>query len=256
MASTSTLTCKQCSFVNEAERVYCHNCGTKLDRSLLPKEEELKREKPGKARKRIQRMANPGSNVLKRELGALVKTIAYAAGIAALILAAREPVGVPPSKAELSMRLVSSELMEAAEAPQPRPLAFTEGDVNGYLKQSIKAAATPSKIPGIEYQRAFVAFEPGTVRIFSQQSLWTYPLYANVLYRLEVKNGAFIPTLLGGGFGRLAVHPLIMQYADFTFQKLWVALKRDHGYMKALRDVKLEKDRIILITRGGGLPPR
>ena len=35
----ATLTCAECGFVNEAERVYCHNCGKKLDRSLIPKED-------------------------------------------------------------------------------------------------------------------------------------------------------------------------------------------------------------------------
>lgn len=251
MASTATLTCKQCSYVNEAERVYCHNCGSKLDRSVLPKEEDLKKkEKPGQARKRIQRMANPGSNVIKREVGALFKTLAYAAVVAALFLASREPAGVPPAKSELSMRMVSSELMEAVESPQPRAIAFTEADVNGYLKQAIKSAKGSGLIPGIEYERSFVSFEPGTARIFSQQSLWGFPLYSSVLYRLEVKEGVFTPTLLGGGFGRLAVHPMLMQYADSIFQKLWGALKREHGYMQAMREVRPEKGRIILITRG------
>ena len=31
----ATLTCKECQHVNEEARIYCHNCGTKLDRSLL-----------------------------------------------------------------------------------------------------------------------------------------------------------------------------------------------------------------------------
>jgi hypothetical protein len=88
------------------------------------------------------------------------------------------------------------------------------------------------------------------VRIFSEQSLWSMPFYSNVLYKLEMKEGKFTPTLLGGGFGRLAVHPLIMQYGDYIFQKLWVALKREHGYTQQMRDVRVDKDRIVLTTRG------
>lgn len=251
MSSNVTLTCKECGFVNEAERVYCHNCGAKLDRSLLPKEEDLKkREKPGQARRRIQRMANPGSGVVKREIAAFAKAVGYAAVVAALILAAREPEGVPPKKGELSMRLVSSELMEASQSPQPRAMAFTESEVNSYLKQAIKSKKGSGMVPGIEYERSFVAFEPQTVRIFSEQSLWGMPFYSNVLYKLEMQGGKFTPTLLGGGFGRLAVHPLIMQYGDYIFRKLWVALKREHGYMQQMRDVRVDKDRIVLTTRG------
>ena len=33
-SSTPKLTCGQCGYENEPERVYCHNCGTKLDRSV------------------------------------------------------------------------------------------------------------------------------------------------------------------------------------------------------------------------------
>ena len=134
MSSNVTLTCKDCGYVNEAERVYCHNCGNKLDRSLLPKEEDVKkREKPGHARKRIQRMANPGSGLIKREVTALVKTIAYAALVAGLILAVREPDNVPSKKGDLSMRQVSSELMDAAQSPQPRALAFTQRCIHAGL---------------------------------------------------------------------------------------------------------------------------
>ena len=39
---TRRLTCAECKYENEVERVYCHNCGEKLDRSLLPKVDEVK----------------------------------------------------------------------------------------------------------------------------------------------------------------------------------------------------------------------
>ena len=51
------LTCGQCGYANEPERVYCHNCGSKLDRSVLPKEEaKRKEESPETARRIVARL--------------------------------------------------------------------------------------------------------------------------------------------------------------------------------------------------------
>src|SRR3954447_16074507 len=94
-APSQTLQCKECQYENEPERVYCHNCGAKLDRSVLPKEEEVRRESPERARRRIMRMANPSSNVVKREIGALFKTLFFAVLAACIIQCLRPPDGIP-----------------------------------------------------------------------------------------------------------------------------------------------------------------
>src|SRR3954464_447940 len=91
-----TLTCKDCGYNNEPERVYCHNCGEKLDRSVLPKDEQLRRESPERARKRIMRMTNPGANPIRSAITTTLKTLAWAAFIAAAILSCLPPDNVPP----------------------------------------------------------------------------------------------------------------------------------------------------------------
>src|ERR1700761_106873 len=90
-----TLPCKECGYVNEPERVYCHNCGAKLDRSVLPKEEQLRRENPDRARKRIMRMANPGANFWKAAFFNTIKSLVYGAVAAAIIVALRAPDELP-----------------------------------------------------------------------------------------------------------------------------------------------------------------
>ena len=58
-APAPTLTCKQCNYDNEPERVYCHNCGAKLDRTVLPKDPAKTKEGKEKTAKRVRRMINP-----------------------------------------------------------------------------------------------------------------------------------------------------------------------------------------------------
>src|SRR3982751_1779111 len=108
-APTPTLQCKECAYENEPERVYCHNCGAKLDRSVLPKEDQLRRESPDRARKRIMRMTNPGASPVRYAITTTLKVLAWAAFIAVGILTCLAPDNVPPLKGEISTRMVSSD---------------------------------------------------------------------------------------------------------------------------------------------------
>ena len=245
------LTCDQCNYVNEAERVYCHNCGAKLDRSLLPKEEEAKgKESHEVARKRISKMTNPNSGGIGREVKALFKTLAWAAAVAALFLIAMAPDSVPENKPEIADRSVSEELMNVVAMPQPTALAFTELEVNASLKRSIKFKEP--MLPGVEFRRLYVQFLPGTAHAGLEQSVWGLPLHSGVDYRVQMVAGKVTPVIVGGNFGRLRVHPLAMQYLDFAFKKVWGVMKREREHLEKMQSVTLEKGRVVLVTRGAG----
>jgi predicted amidophosphoribosyltransferase len=53
------LVCPECQRQNEAERIYCHDCGARLDRSALakvaPKEED-----PKQTQRRLKQILDPG----------------------------------------------------------------------------------------------------------------------------------------------------------------------------------------------------
>ena len=251
MATPSqTLTCGGCGYANEPERVYCHNCGSKLDRSLLPRQDEgQKKESLEKTRKRVRKMTNPDGNGVGREVKAFFKTIIWAAVVAALILFVLPPNEIPEKNpTDLPTRILSSELTDAVESPQPRSLQLSEADVNAHLKQSLKKAT--GGLPGVKFERAFVKFEPNVCRITMEQSLLGYSLYSSSAYSLAVQGDKLVPTTVGGNFGRLAVHPKLMEYADYAFKNLWTALKREREQMDKLRDIRIGKGQIILVTRG------
>lgn len=245
------LTCGACGFSNEPERVYCHNCGAKLDRSLLPSvEQDKNHESVETTRRRIRKMTNPGGYTIGQFLKSLVTVLVWAAIIAAAYLISQKPGWVPEDSKELPTRLVQSELMEATQSPTPRTIAFSEADVNAALKQSLKRAAGTGAIPGIEFQRAYALLKPNIIHLGAQQSLWGYPVYSGVDYRLTVVDGKFTPIMLGGNFGRLPVHVEAMKYLDFAFQKLWVALKREHDQVEKMQNVQVSQGQILFVTKG------
>jgi len=246
------LTCGECGFGNEPERVYCHNCGAKLDRSLLPKvEAEKGGESMEAARKRIKKMTNPAGYTFKNFATSLSNVVFWSALIASGYLISQKPAGVSEEKNELPDRLIQSELMEATQAPTSRTLVFTEADANGALKQSLRRATTGG-LPGVEFQRAYVQFRPGVVRIGAQQALWGYPIYSGVDYQLQIGDGKLRPTLLGGNLGRLPIHPAVMPYLDVLFRKLWTALPRERAQMDRMQAIDVRSGQIILVTRPAG----
>lgn len=247
-SSTANLPCEQCGYLNEPERVYCHNCGSKLDRSLLPKGEEKKQESPEKARKRISKITNPQASSFGREFKALLKTVCYAALTAAIIQIVRAPEGVPNTKQESTMRLVSGDMMMALESSSPRAISFTEDEVNDFLKRKLKKKE--GMIPGVEFSRAYVNLRPGVLRMNSEMSIWGYPVYSGVHYRLDVKDGKFEATIVGGNFGRLSVDPRLMQYGEVTFASLWASLQPERKQMDKMGSVTVEDKRINLVTKG------
>lgn len=242
------LPCDQCGFANEPQRVYCHNCGAKLDRSLLPKPDEKKVESPEKTRKRVAKMTNPGSGGVMREVKAFFKVAIGASVLATLIVVSQKPDGVPDVKKELPARLLAGEMMDAIDSPQPRPLSFSEDEVNQYLKQTLKS--NEGAIPGVRFERAYVKFSPGVIRICSEQSLWGYPVFSGIARKIEMKDGKFTTTIVGGNFGRLEIDPRAMKYADVAFEKLWGALERERKQMDSMQVVVVKEGRIDLMTKG------
>lgn len=248
MAST-TLRCEQCAFENEPERVYCHNCGAKLDRTLLPKaEEDRKHEAPEQARRRIKKITNPGSSPVTREIKALLTTLIWAVIVAALLLMARPPEGIPDAKKQLSSRLVQSDLMEAVESPVPRTLAFSEDDLNLALKQSLRGQDGGMLL---KFERAFVDLKPGTVRVTTHRSLWGYSFYSAALYRVDMQDGQYRSKLIGGSYGRLPVHGAVMAYLDYPFRGLWSALKRQRAYLDRMQTITIGDGAVTLVSKGG-----
>jgi hypothetical protein len=246
-ADQPTLTCDQCGFGNEPQRVYCHNCGAKLDRTLLPKPKEQAVESPEKTRKRVAKMTNPGSGGAMREIKTLFKVVVGSSVLATLILMGQKPEGVPEVKKDLA-RPVGDQVMDAIESPQPRPLSFSEDEVNQYLKQTLKSKE--GAIPGVQFERAFVKFTPGVIRIGSEQSLWGYSVFSGVSRKVEMKDGKFGTVVVGGNFGRLEIDPRLMQYAEPAFEKLWAALQRERKQMESMQVVVVKEGRIDLMTKG------
>ncbi len=141
-SAAPTLTCKQCNYANEPERVYCHNCGAKLDRSLLPKEPaKVTEDTQEKARRRVRKLVNPARGFFTNWHKAFFNALASAVTIAALVQMARPPAGIPPVPSKDDLLGAPPLVQDFADlqmqtAPQTRMLS--ESMIDLYLASAIK----------------------------------------------------------------------------------------------------------------------
>lgn len=251
------LICKQCNYENEGERIYCHNCGAKLDRSVLPTEK--KGEEPlEQTRRRVKKLTSPQRGFFSGAVKHLVSTVAWAALVAAIFEAALPPEGVPPmpKKGELvDAPPIALKLEEISQQSASQELVMSRDVINSYLLNAVKSRPEQNLLgDSIKFERAFVNLRPGACRITAQQSAFDYPLYAGADYQLAIQNNQLVATSVGGNIGRLPLHPLLMPYSSFLFQKLWDALDREHKLLGSMRSIEVQKDQIIVVSKGTAPP--
>lgn len=205
----STITCKQCNYANEPERVYCHNCGAKLDRSILPKESPKNvKETAKESRKRIRKLVNPASGFLTNWHRSLINALCSAISIAALIQMARPPAGVPsiPTKDDLlGAPQLSQGIEDLQMNPTPQICQLKEAEINLYLATAIKTKGNTSD-DYFKFDRAFVNLGNGVIKITAQESAFGHPIYAATSYKLSIAGGKLVATNVGEA---LAVFPSI-----------------------------------------------
>jgi hypothetical protein len=220
--TTKKLTCTECQHENEAERIYCHNCGERLDRSAVAAHK--KSHDSEEALRHLQKMMGPPSQV-RRNFFAASKLILGAAVVAAVVEIALPPELPAPTKT--APQQIDLDLENLASYQKPGPLEYSQEQINAYLVYRLTGKKKALDKPFLTFVRATASFREGECRIGLERSLFGYSLFSRASYRVDASGGKFAATNTGGWIGRLPVHPAIMQIGDIIFADLWSALERE-----------------------------
>ena len=247
MTTTPTATkliCPECRHDNEPERLYCHECGTRLNRSAVHRKKEPLQD----THRRVKRMFDPQRARLRALFLMGVKIIA-GAGVAAVLLDLALPPDVPPPIKTAG--LVSSlrlDLESMATKHQPTQKQVTQDEANSFITSALKSKQGALDKPLLEFKRAVVGFSNQRCTVSVERSLLGYySIYTTGTYSVEVKGGQLASRIQGGRIGRLPVHPKIAQYMDVFFSDVGSALDRDLKVVSKLGGIEFG-DKSVTLT--------
>jgi hypothetical protein len=219
--TTDKLICAECRHENEAERIYCHNCGERLDRSAVTSKKKV--DNAEETHRRLQKLLQGPSRTRQNLLTAL-KLMLAAVGAAGLIQIVLPPEFPPAVKVSAPVQL-DLELENAIR--KSATLNYSDKDVNAYLTYRLAGKKKALDKPFLNFDRAVVVFKEGVCIIGWERSIFGYPIYSQASYRMDDAAKQISVVNTGGWIGRLPIHPAAMQYADIIFKDVWAALDRE-----------------------------
>jgi hypothetical protein len=127
------LICPDCQHENEPERIYCHNCGARLDRTGLIKEKADEAVAEERTRQHLKKIFRPNRGRGKRIATKLGKTLLGALCLAVVIVMVLPPDLPPAPKAYTFAPLIGMDMMSAVSSHHAASLVYNEEQANSYL---------------------------------------------------------------------------------------------------------------------------
>jgi hypothetical protein len=247
-ATPVQLTCPECRRDNEAERIYCHDCGARLDRSTLAGFKTGKKETSEELHKRMRGMFSQ-RGVRARLLFFKIAKVILLAGATAAAVVILIPPDVPPAvKFEGFPPQINLSLETLTESRQPQSMQFSEEGVNAYLASALKRKKEKLNHPLIDFERAIVAFTEGNCRVTIERSIFGYSIFSSGDYAVQVAGGNVTASPRSGAIGRMPIDPSVMPYAGFLFSDAVAAMDREHKLLNKVGSIQLRDKEIAVIS--------
>ena len=247
------LVCPECQRQNEPERIYCHDCGARLDRSALAKVAP-KLEDPKQTQRRLKQLLDPGRVKLRLMFFKISKLVLGACALAVLIQMLRPPIDLPERVKNLELQQINLDLENATMNHSAAPLRYTDAQVNAYLANVTKTKqAALSKF--LQFERAVVKFDEGVCQITAERSLLGFSVFHAISYNVRLQDGTLTASNNGGSIGRLPIHPMIMKYGDVLFTDLWAVLDREKKSVLKMGAMEFHPKAVILTPKQAAVAP-
>ncbi|MEP7014480.1 MAG: zinc ribbon domain-containing protein [Verrucomicrobiota bacterium] len=241
------LICPECQHENEAERIYCHSCGARLDRSAISAKESPK-ENINDTRKRVRKMFDPTGLKFRATVRRVIKMLFVACALAALVQMILPPDVPAPADASLSsISQINFDLENAITRHTPPQLQYTEDQANDHLRYALKNKKAKLDKSVLLFEGGVVHFREGSCAITVERSIFGFSFFTGTSYAIRVGEAKPVVTNNGGSIGRLPVHPLIMGFGDIIFADVWSALDREYKLISKMGAIEFH-DKLVVLT--------
>lgn len=242
--TTAKLICPECRHENEHERIYCHNCGTRLDRSAV----RIQKEPVDDTRKRVRKMFDPQYAKIRAAFFATSKLALGACGAAIVTLMILPPDVPAPSKTPMLVSQIRFDLESMSTKHQPPQVQYTEDQADAFLSSALRSKQLSLNHPLLDFKRALVAFREKSCEVTTERSLFGYSVYTSCIYSPGLVDGRLVAPSIGGRVGRLRIHPKIAQFMGIFFADVWSALDHDVKTLSKLGAVEFHDKNVVLIA--------
>ncbi|SRR5579864_1194214 len=247
--TTDTITkiiCAECRHENEAERIYCHNCGERLDRSAVVATK--KAEDPAETHRRLRKMLS-GPSRTRQNFFTASKLLLAAAATAGLVQMVLPPEFPEPVK-NVGMMQIDLQLESAPQ--RSAELNYSQQDINGYLAYRLTTKKRLLNKPFLDFGRAAVVFKEGYCVIGWERLFFGYPLYSQSSFRMDLNAGKISAVRTGGWIGRLPIHPALLKYADVIYADVWSALDHERKLLSKMGSVTFHDGSVTIAPPARG----
>lgn len=242
------LTCPECQYQNEPERIYCHSCGARLDRSKLAQAAVPQGDSDAKTQEHLKKLFRGGRGNVKRAALKFGKVVLGALCLAVIVVMVLPPELPPPSKNFTFAPMINMDMAAATSNRQGASLVYDEEQVNSYIASNLRRKDSPASQGYFPLRRILVRFGEGECRIDTERELFGYPIYSGSTYRVKIDKGKIIGTNLSGYVGRMPIHPAVMKYADVIMQKAWDSLTRERTSVARLASIEFHPQSVTLVA--------
>ena len=247
-ATPVQLACPECRRDNEAERIYCHDCGARLDRSVLAGHKNGKMETAEELHKRMRGMFSQ-RRVRARLLFFKIAKLLLIACASAAVVEILIPPDVPPLvKSEGFPPQINLSLETLTESRQPQAMRFSEEGVNAYLANALKRKMNKLNHPLIGFERALVGFTEGNCRVIIERSIFGYSIFTSGDYAVQIEGGKVTASPKSGAIGRMPIDPNVMHYAGFLFGDAMAVMDREHKLLNKVGSIQLREKEIVVAS--------
>jgi len=261
----SAYTCTSCGFENDTTRVFCQNCGARLNLAppqatapAVPVAQAAHPVQPARAQAGSTRRPATTSRVATPQkqagfgafLGFLIKKIIGTAIMAALIAAAivmlRPPDNLPAPMLpnEPVANGVVNAMRIAMESPYPRSMDVTQDQANIYLATTLVAPPESKNPVQARFVRAFVTLGNGEGSYGVEQTVFKQSIYFMCTVIPQPKGTEPKARIVSAQIGRLRIPELLARHCSFLFTPSINGIGVPMNWLEASSSVNISPDKM------------
>lgn len=245
ISTMPTVVCSECRRENEIERIYCHDCGARLERKAVKKIVQKQED----AHSRVKKLFDARGPKIRALFFKISKVVLGACASAAFTVMALPPelpaVAKNPLVQAPNVGFDLERMLARHEAIQ---VNYSEEQVNLFLVSNLKPKKKTLDEPFLEFRRAVAVFHEGKASLTMERAIFGYSVFTTIDFGPQSSGGKASAKLTGGSIGRMPIHPELAKYMNYLFVDLWGALERERKLASRLASIEFHEKSVRLVS--------